>query len=51
MSGVICFQAVSRLSKKLESMILSERIERINANGFLSFSVDLKACESKIFEV
>lgn len=46
-SGKICFQAMKRLSLKLEGMLLSENVERISSNGFNSFSVDLKSCESK----
>lgn len=44
-SGDICFQGLSRLSLKLERMIMSDEVERINSNGFISFSVDVASCE------
>lgn len=47
MSGVICFQALSRLSLKLERMLLSDVVERISVNGFMSFSIEVEACESE----
>ena len=47
MSGNVSFQGMSRLSLKLERMLLSDRVERISANGFTSFSVDLESCESE----
>ena len=47
MSGIICFQGMSRLSLKLERRLMSDVVERINSNGFESFSVDVAACESK----
>ena len=45
-SGTICFQGLSRLSLKLERMIMSEAVERISQSGFESFSVDVATCES-----
>lgn len=46
-SGALCFEAMSRLSLKLERMIMSDLVERINSNGFESFSVDVAVCESE----
>lgn len=51
MSGVICFQALSRLSLKLEGMIMSDAVERISLNGFTSFDVEAAACESECIAV
>ena len=48
-SGVISFQALSRLSLKLESMLMSEAVERINLNGFESFRVEVQTCESELW--
>ncbi len=47
MSGEIFFKGISRLSLKLQRILLSDEIEKINANGFKSFSFDVMTCESK----
>lgn len=47
-SGIISYEALSQLSLKLERMLMSEAVERINLNGFASFRVEVQACESEL---
>ena len=50
-SGSICFEGLSRLSLKMEAMLMHEGIERISSLGFKSFNVDLNSCESEYYTV